>query len=173
VENDRAVLMAEHDAIDLKLFNDAVKGVEKEMNAIEMRIAQVAFEKKRADDIIARNLLETDELNREIAELQALIAGESPALESLKREKAEVERSVGAMSSELETLEAEWNARTTQVNELTIALVKLRGDLQNAIGDAKRIGHSLEEALRDIVLHEEQTCGCSTGEERGGRKRLR
>ena len=161
VENDRAVLMAEHDAIDLKLFNDAVKGVEKEMNAIEMRIAQVAFEKKRADDIIARNLLETDELNREIAELQALIAGESPALESLKREKAEVERSVGAMSSELETLEAEWNARTTQVNELTIALVKLRGDLQNAIGDAKRIGHSLEEASRDIVLHEEQIAGAA------------
>jgi len=88
--------VAAHDAIDLKLLNDAVKGVEKEMNGIEMRIAQVAFEKKRAADIIARNQEEIQVLAAEVADLQSLIASDAPALAALGEEKTEAERATGA-----------------------------------------------------------------------------
>ncbi|HXX65473.1 MAG TPA: AAA family ATPase, partial [Bacteroidota bacterium] len=149
-EDERAARLADHDAIDLKSFADAVKSVEKEMNGIEMRIAQVVFEKKRAADIIAKNLEEMETLRRESASLESEIAGDAPALAALAERKAEVERAIGSRSQELETLEQEWNMRSGAVNELTIALVTLRGDLQKALDGLARAEESAREATLSI-----------------------
>ena len=55
VAGERSAVLAKYDAIDLKVLNEEVKSVEKEMHAVEMRIAQVAFEKKRAEETIDEN----------------------------------------------------------------------------------------------------------------------
>ena len=59
----REETLREHDAIDLKRLTDDVKGIEKEMNGVEMRIAQLEFEKKRASDVIGRNSEDVEELS--------------------------------------------------------------------------------------------------------------
>jgi len=150
VEDERAARTSDHDAIDLKTFSDAVKSVEKEMNGIEMRIAQVVFEKKRAADIIAKNVEEMEALRAESAGLESEIAGDAPALAALGERKADLERAIGSRSQELETLEQEWNLRSGAVNELAIALVTLRGDLQKAIDGLARAEEAAHEATLSI-----------------------
>ncbi|HUI11199.1 MAG TPA: chromosome segregation protein SMC [Bacteroidota bacterium] len=153
---ERGSLQEAHDAIELKAFTDDVKGVEKEMNGIEVRIAQVAFEKKRATDIIARNAEEVRRLEAEAADLLALIAADAPALESLAGAKAEAERAIGGASRELEVLEEERASRAKELNEQEIALVGLRGELQNAVDRLARTGESEAEARALIARREEE-----------------
>jgi chromosome segregation protein len=155
-EVERNGVAAAHEAIDLKSLNEAVKAIEKEMNGIEMRIAQVAFEKKRAADIIARNREDMQGLASEVSELQSLIASDAPALAALGEEKVEAERAIGAATRELEVLEEEWNGRAREMNDGEIALVTLRGELQNAIDRLARTGGSAVEAGALIARREEE-----------------
>jgi len=156
VETERDALAVEHDALDLKAFTDGVKAVEKEMNGIEMRIAQVAFEKRRASDIIGRNAEEMKALGAEVAGLHSEIEAEAPALETLKAEKDDVERRVGAVTSELDVLENEWNERSKGVNELGIALVTVRGELQSGLNDTVRTGEAVVETATAVTRHGEE-----------------
>ncbi len=157
LEEERSALVAAHDAIDLKSLNETVKTVEKEMNGIEMRIAQVAFEKNRAGDIIAKNREEMQTLASGVSDLESLIASDAPALAALAGEKVEAERAIGAATRELEVLEAEWNARAREVNDGEIALVTLRGEMQNAAERLGRIGTSSADAALQIARRDEET----------------
>lgn len=140
----------EHDAISLKEISDGVKSLEKEMSAVEIRIAQLQFEKKRAGDIISKNAEELESVSGESEALTAEIAAATPELEALKREKTEIERRVGGVSKELESLEAEWNERTKVAHDLGIALVTLKGDLQNAHNDLKRADTTISDILSTL-----------------------
>ena len=155
-EEQRSAVAAAHDAIDLKSQSDAVKSVEKEMNGIEMRIAQVAFEKKRAADIIAKNREEIQVLGAEVSDLESQIAADAPALLALGEDRSEAERSTGAATRELELLEEEWNTRAREMNECEIALVTLRGEMQNATEKLSRTGESALEAVALIARREEE-----------------
>ena len=156
LEAERNSVAAAHDAIDLKSLGESVKLVEKEMNAIEMRIAQVAFEKKRAADIIAKNREEIQGLAAEAADLQSLIDADAPALAALGEEKIEAERAIGGATRELEGLEEDRNERARELNEGEIALVTLHGEIQNAGERLARIGESALEAEALIVRREEE-----------------
>jgi chromosome segregation protein len=127
----REEVAVEQEAIQLKTFGDAVKSVEKEMNSIEMRIAQLEFERKRANDIIARNNEEISSLKLEAEEMQTIIAQAAPELERLREEKAVVERSVGAAVQERDSLASDFNERSTTVKELEIKIIQLDALLQN------------------------------------------
>ena len=74
----RENLQQSFDAIDLKTLSDAVKAVEKEMSGIEVRIAQLVFEKKRAADIVARNTEEIRSLEQEAASAAAQLEEARP-----------------------------------------------------------------------------------------------
>lgn len=143
----REKILADHDAIDLKSLTDAVKTIEKEMNGVEMRIAQLEFEKKRAGDIIAKNREEIAAVSREAEALTEEINAAAPALEQLAAEKTEVERGVGAASAELAALEEEWVARSKEVNGCHIEVVTARSERENAVNDLKRA----EAATADIL----------------------
>ena len=155
-EAERNAVAGAHDAIDLKTLNESVKAVEKAMNGIEMRIAQVAFEKKRAADIIAKNREEREALASEAAELESEIAADAPALVALGEEKIEAERAIGAATGELEVLEDQRNTRAREMNDGEIALVTLRGEIQNATGRLARIDESAAEAHALIARKEEE-----------------
>jgi chromosome segregation protein len=128
----------ELDAIDLRALTEAVKNIEKEMNGVEMRIAQLEFEKKRAADIIAKNAETMTTLTAEAEALLGNVAQLEPGLALLAAEKGEVERALGASQQEFTSLEEERNTRSTSVNELGIALVTVRNELQNAQADLER-----------------------------------
>ena len=142
----REETLREHDAIDLKRLTESVKSIEKEMNGVEMRIAQLEFEKRRASDVIGRNSEDVEELTAESAALQEELAREAPELEAHKARQSEVERMTGAAGNELQTLEEEWNVLSRGVTDLGIAVVQARGELQNAHNDLERA----EQTTRDI-----------------------
>ena len=150
LEQSRETLLTEHDAIDLRTLTETVKSIEKEMNGVEMRIAQLAFEKKRADDSIARNHELIGELVSEAEDLEGSITADAPALEALHRQKGDTERSLGAVASELQVLEAEWNERAQVVNDLNIRAVAVHADLNAAAGDLKRNEESVGSTLASI-----------------------
>ncbi len=159
----REETLREHDAIDLKQLTDAVKSIEKEMNGVEMRIAQLAFEKKRASDVIARNTEDVEELAAESAGLQEALARGLPDLEAQKARQSEVERMTGAAAHELQSLEEEWNVLSKGVTDLGIAAVQVRGELQNAHNDLERaeqttgdILEAVEKRKSDILTTEEE-----------------
>jgi chromosome segregation protein len=139
-----------HDAIDLKSFSDDVKAVEKEMNGVEMRMAQVEFEKKRAGDIMTKNTEEIAQLGSEIATLETQIKESLPGLESSDAEKVNIERTIGSVSTELESLEQEWNTKAGLVSELGITLVGIRNDLQTARRDLQRADERIADILRTL-----------------------
>ena len=146
LSEERGALQAEYAAIDVKSLADAVKEIEKEMNAVEMRIAQLAFEKKRAEDSVARNAEAIAELTAEAEELRGIVRGAEPDLVRLAAEKSEVERTVGAGTLEMTGLEEEWDQRSARVNQDRIALLTVRNDLQNVQADIERTVASLMEA---------------------------
>ncbi len=142
-----ATIVEAHDGIDLKSYSDGVKSIEREMNAVEMKIAQLQFEKKRAEDIIARNKEEISSLTAEADNLSLEISVALPQLEKLSSEKTDVERRVGAATSEFDTLELEWSSRSTAVSDLGIQVVTLKAELQNAQGEL----HRCDETAADIL----------------------
>jgi chromosome segregation protein len=150
LERSRRSILQEHDAIDLKSLTDAVKAIEKEMNSVEMRIAQLEFEKKRATDIIAKNAENVGVLNAEAELLLKAIAEAEPELAVLSGRRSEVERSVGAGTQELGTLEEEWNVRSAEVTELGIALVQARNELQNSRSDLERTERGIAETSETL-----------------------
>ncbi len=140
-------LTAQLEALQLKSFADAVKNIEKEMNGVEMRMAQLEFERKRANDIIAKNNEEIEVLKEEAEKLQQTIAAAAPRLEELREEKSRVEQAVGRAVQERERLEAEYESRASAVKELEIQVVQIKSDVQNAENELQRS----REAIAGIV----------------------
>ena len=148
-----AEVSRQHESIELKSFSDGVKAVEKEMNGVEMRIAQLAFEKKRAADIIQKNKEEMETLAAERDEIQREIAAGAPLLEALRGEQAANERNVGAAVQRLQSIEEEWAGQSKAVNDLGIGIATIRGDLQAAINDLRYAEESHRAALDSIEKH--------------------
>ncbi len=134
----RAETVRQHDAIALKTLADEVKNIEKEMTGIEVRIAQLEFERKRANDVTAKNNEEIETTKREGEELQAIVAAAAPELERLREEKSVVERTTGAAVQERAALEAEYERRAGLVKELEIRAVQAKADLQNTENELQR-----------------------------------
>lgn len=140
----RSALSSEHDALDLKPLADAVKSIEKEMNAVEMRIAQLEFERKRAHDIIAKNREEIAELQQEREQLHVALAAAQPELERLRTEKSDVEQQMGRLAQERDSAETTSNEKLQGVQELEILSVQLKGNLTNAENELQRSRAAIE-----------------------------
>lgn len=162
LREERERIAAQHDAIHLKTFTDSVKDVEKEMNGVEMRIAQLEFERKRANDAIAKNVEEIEALRTEAQELQALIATETPDLDRMQQEKSAVERAVGAATQERNAREAAVEKESSAVKELEISAVQLQGARENTENELTRSKEAILAAAAAIekrqqdILHAEQ-----------------
>jgi len=152
---ERQEVLEAHDRLDLRPFGETVKAIEKEMTGVEMRIAQLEFEKKRAVDIVTKNSEEVEQLSRELVTLEEELEREQPALEALREKKGDVERKTGAKTHELELLEREWNELSAHVQELGIALVKVRGDRQNALSDVTRADEAISSLTASLEKLEE------------------
>jgi chromosome segregation protein len=150
-EADLAGTSARYDQMEMKGLSDRVKAIEKEMTAIEMRIAQLEFEKKRANDGVDRNATEISVLKAEIVQLQAqheAMGGEVAALERRRQEQESVAQSA---IREFESLELEWNEQTKAVNEEEIKVVTLHGDLRNIDRDIERAAARIDDIRVTLI----------------------
>ena len=139
---------ADEEAMDTRSFRDAVKAIEKEMTSVEMRIAQLEFEKKRANDGIERNLNEVRQLEHEILGLRDEYEKMTSDLGELERRRSEEEELLHRSTRELEGLEAHLNDRTKAVNDLEIRVVTLQGESKAIERDRERA----EERINDTSI---------------------
>ncbi len=128
----------EHDAIDSSAIAHSVKATEKEMTAVEMRIAQLEFEKKRARDGVERNATDVAALQEEVKSLDAAYHEAIEQLASLDLRKSVHDGKMPEMLAELEHAELHAHDTAKSVNELEIAVVTLQGDIRNVIRDLER-----------------------------------
>ncbi|HZY09657.1 MAG TPA: chromosome segregation protein SMC [Bacteroidota bacterium] len=127
-----------HDTFDLKPYIESVKSIEREMTAIEMRIAQLEFEKKRANDGIERNTREMSTLQRDIDELQLEYERLCSELIEMDKRKREVEFHSNKAHLELETLELQMNEKTRSVNDIEKKVITIQGDIRNVEHEIER-----------------------------------
>jgi chromosome segregation protein len=120
LENEIGKKNGELQSIDIKAETEAVKALEKNITSIEIRIAQLQFEKKRADEAIERNETESYELRKDIDDLESMLAGFQPTLDALEEKRSETEQHIGMMVEEVERLERERNQRAGIVNQISV-----------------------------------------------------
>ncbi len=120
------------DEIDIKTATDKVKSLEREMTTIEMKIAQVEFEKKRAHDSLKRIDIEVVGIAEEKAELSKEIELLTPQLEAMEKSKSELEEKILTVNTELENLNRMWGELSKKVNDAEKKLITIQGDRRNA-----------------------------------------
>jgi chromosome segregation protein len=153
IEAERTAVTAEYESIDLKSFQDAVKAIEKEMHAIEMRIAQVAFEKKRAGDSIAASEEQKTKLLAEIANLNAELDAAEPELAGVRSEQEDVDRRLQDARTSFEGLEQELARRAKMVQDIGLDLVHLRSEVHTIEGDLSRASAALITIAETLEKH--------------------
>ncbi|MDI6767320.1 MAG: hypothetical protein QME52_10905, partial [Bacteroidota bacterium] len=145
-----------HDAVDLDKELRVVKAIEKEMTAIESRIAQLEFEKKRANDGIDRNKLEIAVFEDEISELQRQYENLGIEFKNIETNKKENETLVDESIKELEVLESGWSEKTKIVNEIEIKVVTLQGEVRNIERDIERADARMNDTQLTIARRKEE-----------------
>jgi chromosome segregation protein len=149
--------------IDVKQLLEEAKALELEMTTVEIRIAQLEFEKKRAGEIIERNQTEAQKLQQEIELLAQELNALGPAVERLEQEKTEAERLSGAAASELETMEALWNEYSRVTNEASVHVLSLKGeersvhqDIDHTASTLQSVVATFDQRTADIVAAREE-----------------
>ncbi len=139
------------DSIDQKAETEEVKGFEKRIAAIEIRIAQLQFEKKRAEEAIERNDMQSYELRKEIDGLRETLESYQPKIDALELSRSETEQRVGMFVEELDRIEAEYNRRQGALNQLSVkrldrinAREKLEREIEFADGKLAELASALE-----------------------------
>lgn len=149
--------------IDVKQLLEEAKALEQEMTTVEIRIAQLEFEKKRAQETIERNQGEAQKLEQEIEVLTTELNSLGPAIEKLEGEKAEAERLTGAAASELETMEVLWNEYSRVANEANVNVLSLKSeersvqqDIEYAASTLQSIAATFDQRTADIAAAREE-----------------
>jgi chromosome segregation protein len=114
--------------VNMKKLADEARAIEQQKTSLEIRIAQIEFEKKRAQDNIERNDSETEKLGQEIDMLDTEIQTLTPLIGGLERRQAEAEQRVGAAMSEVETMDALWNEYSGAANEANLAVLACKSE---------------------------------------------
>ena len=118
-------------AIDVKSLFDSSKKIEQQMTSVEMRIAQIEYEKKRMAENVQRNEVENNRLREESNSLNKELKDLHPAIEALEKDKSSAEQQSGATASELETLEVMWNEFSKVATDAQLEMMRLENEEKN------------------------------------------
>lgn len=118
----------ELETVNLKKLTDEARTIEQQKTSVEIRIAQLEFEKKRAQDNIQRNETETEKLLQEIESLSTELQTITPSIVDLETKQKEAEQLVGAATSELETMDALWNEYSRIANDAHVAVLEQQSE---------------------------------------------
>lgn len=144
------------DAVNVKPFREKVKAIEKEMTALEISIAQIEFEKKRANEEIERNEKENKQLHGEITHIQTTLAALADEVAHLERSKNEIERRLLASTAEVESLEREWNTKSKVVTDLEVQLATQQAELRNIERELELTQSALDETLALLARRDQE-----------------
>ena len=118
-------------AIDVKSRVEAAKKIEQQMTSVEMRIAQIEYEKKRMAENVQRNDAENTRLREEAAALGTELKELLPVIEGLEQKKSAADQASGATASELETMEVMWNEFSKVATDAQLEMMRLENEEKN------------------------------------------
>ena len=128
ISNDLQKTSEELENVNLKKLAEEARTIEQQKTSVEIRIAQIEFEKKRALDNIERNEIETEKLGLEIEQLNNELQTLTPSIGAVERRQSEAEQQVGAAMSEVETMDALWNEYSGIANEAHLSVLALKSE---------------------------------------------
>ena len=129
---------------NLKELSEEARSIEQQMTTVEVRIAQLEFEKRSGEDAVERNKVESEKMSREIASLTTELDRLLPAIDLKEREKNEAERLIGAMSTELETMDALATEFARSANEANVAVLSLKSEERSVQQSIEHAGSTLQ-----------------------------
>jgi chromosome segregation protein len=138
-----------------KSYQDDVKKLEHEVAAIETKMAQLEFEKKRAGEAIGRNDSEIEKRDAEISALKAELDSHVRAADELELRKRDLEATLYKSSRELEESEARKEVESRAVNECWSRLVRLREDEREIARELQYAETGIAEALEGVRSREQ------------------
>ena len=151
---------------NIKELVEEARSIEQRMTTVEVRIAQLEFEKKTAEEAIERNNAESARMNGEIATLRTELDRLLPAVEQKEREKSEAEGSIGTKSSELETMETLASEFARAANEANVAVLALKSEersvqqsIEHADSTLQSMTGSISQRTNDIRVAREEIEG--------------
>lgn len=130
--------------------SDDVKQLEHEVARVEMRMAQIEFEKKRTTDVLERNRAELDKVESEIVAHQSSLESMLHETERLVQLRVELEEKLRHASQELEECEARKETQAQVVNECWSRLVKIREDEREIARELQYTEAAIREASEAI-----------------------
>ena len=131
-------------SIDLKTLAGNAKRIEQQMTGVEMRIAQIEFEKKRINENMERNISENVKLAVEADNLQKELNVLVPDIERLEKERSAAEQNSGAATSEMETMEVLWSEHSEVTNKAHVALLNLQNEEKNIARELEYIRETVD-----------------------------
>ena len=156
-------LTEEVQLVDVRHLKDEAREIEQQTTTVEVRIAQLEFEKKRAQETVERGNAESLKLKQEIEILQRELAQTGPVLTRLEEQKAEAERRSGSASSELETMEALLAEYARKANDANVDVLSSKGEqrsveqeMQHTTATIRSLQESFDQRGRDIAAAREE-----------------
>ncbi|MBI4428442.1 MAG: chromosome segregation protein SMC [Ignavibacteriales bacterium] len=134
----------ELEGINLRSLVDEAREIEQAKTSIEVRIAQLEFEKKRAQESIERNQAEAERQQQEVVSLAGDLETLTPAIAQHERQKAEAEQQVGVSSSALASMEALWNEHAKIATDAHLQALALKSE-------ERSVQQSIEHAESTLV----------------------
>ncbi len=144
-------------AMDLRPDIEAVKSIEKEMTGIEMRIAQLEFEKKRANDTITRYQADIASVGAELRQLEEIRGSAETELAGIEERKKALDARSLTETHNFTLLEAEWAEATHTVSESEIQVVTLQGEMTGLDRDHERAVSRLADIHVSLGRREEES----------------
>jgi chromosome segregation protein len=133
-------------------LTDEARAIEQQKTSVEIRIAQIEFEKKRAKENIERNSVESEKLKQEIESLTTELHSLTPAIARLEKHQSEAEQQVEVVASEVDTMDARWNEYSRNTNDVNLIVLNLKGEERSIL---QSIEHA-ESMLQLIAVTSEQ-----------------
>ncbi|MBI4417743.1 MAG: chromosome segregation protein SMC, partial [Ignavibacteriales bacterium] len=116
------------DEADIVRLKEEARELEQQTTTVEVRIAQLEFEKKRAGETVDRGTVETGRLRKEIEALTRELDEIGPALKSLEGRKAEAERLSGNAARDLELLEVRLAEHARNAHDANLAALSRKSE---------------------------------------------
>ncbi len=131
-------------SLDPRKTHEQVKEIEQKTTALEIRIAQLEFEKKRAAENIERGSVESKRLTDEIELLSKELKTLSPHIRDRDSARTQQEERVAAANAELKAMEQQWEHFSQMTG-------KARDLVTTTEGEASRIRQDLEHTADTIA----------------------
>ena len=132
-------------SVDIKALQNFVKDIEREMAQVETRIAQIAYERKHAEDSLHRLYKDKESVFTELQNIEQTIFSLTAELSLLEKNKLDKEDSLFNARAALSAVEQMRQEKAENAKSSNIKLISLEGEQRNLLLEQKHNEQLLDE----------------------------